>query len=143
VKDKRAVLSLLVAVIAALSVWWSQAGGTAQESPADQAGSSVSSHVSPSRPDGLPQLTAAALPAQARQTLHAIDAGGPFPYPQDGSVFADYERHLPDRPRGYYREYTVDTPGSADRGARRIVAGRDGDFYYTQDHYNSFTRITR
>jgi ribonuclease T1 len=79
----------------------------------------------------------------ARQTLQAIDDGGPFRYTQDGAVFGNYERHLPDRPRGYYTEYTVDTPGSADRGARRIVVGRDGDFYYTEDHYNSFSRIIR
>ncbi len=143
VKDKRAVLSLLVAVIAALAVWWSQAGGNAQGSPADHTGAAASVHVSPPGPDGLPRVAAAGLPTQARETLREIDDGGPFAYPQDGTVFGNYERHLLDRPRGYYTEYTVDTPGSADRGARRIVAGRDGDFYYTEDHYNSFSRIIR
>ncbi|MGN6129495.1 MAG: ribonuclease domain-containing protein [Nocardioidaceae bacterium] len=142
-KDRRAVLSLLVALVAALTLWWSQAGGTAQDSPAYQAGSSVSAHVSPPGQDGQPHVAAADLPAQARQTLRTIEDGGPFPYTQDGTVFGNYEHHLPDRPRGYYTEYTVDTPGSADRGARRIVVGRDGDFYYTEDHYNSFSRIIR
>ena len=82
-----------------------------------------------------------ALPAEARQTLALIKAGGPFPYQKDGSVFGNREALLPKRERGYYREYTVKTPGAKDRGARRIVAGRGGEFYYTADHYRSFRRI--
>ncbi len=87
------------------------------------------------------------LPTEARQTHRLILAGGPFPYPnKDGSVFGNRERSLPREPRGYYREYTVPTPGSRDRGARRIVCGgnqaRSPDVcYYTQDHYTSFKRI--
>lgn len=81
------------------------------------------------------------LPPQARETLSRIAAGGPFPYPQDGRVFQNRERRLPLERRGYYREYTVATPGSRDRGARRIVAGRDGEYYYTHDHYRTFRRI--
>lgn len=80
------------------------------------------------------------LPAEAVATLEAIERGGPFPYPRDGVVFQNREQRLPGRPGGYYREYTVPTPGSDDRGARRIVAGGDPPevFYYTDDHYRSF-----
>jgi len=83
------------------------------------------------------------LPQEARETLRLIDQGGPFPYRKDGAVFANRERLLPGKPRGYYREYTVITPGARDRGARRIVGGRDGERYYTADHYRSFQRIVR
>jgi ribonuclease T1 len=82
-----------------------------------------------------------ALPVEARQTLALIKAGGPFPYAQDGRTFQNREKLLPQRSRGYYREYTVKTPGAKDRGARRIVAGREGELYYTEDHYRSFRRI--
>ena len=90
------------------------------------------------------------LPPEARETLVLIKRGGPFPYPRkDGSTFGNFERRLPAQSRGYYREYTVPTPGEKDRGARRIVAGsgRNGDvatsgeYYYTHDHYRSFRRI--
>jgi ribonuclease T1 len=81
------------------------------------------------------------LPAEARATLQRIAHGGPFPYPQDGRVFHNREKRLPLERRGYYREYTVATPGSGDRGARRIVAGRGGEYYYTADHYRTFRRI--
>ena len=78
---------------------------------------------------------------QAIATLERIERGGPFPYERDGTVFQNRERRLPSQPRGYYREYTVRTPGARDRGARRIVAGRDGELYYSGDHYRSFMRI--
>ena len=81
------------------------------------------------------------LPREARRTLDLIRRGGPFPYARDGIVFGNYERRLPGRERGYYREYTVRTPGARDRGARRIVAGRGGELYYTEDHYRTFRRI--
>ena len=81
------------------------------------------------------------LPREARETLVLIKKGGPFPYQKDGSTFGNFEKILPARDRAYYREYTVPTPGAKNRGARRIVAGRDGDFFYTDDHYNSFRRI--
>ncbi len=85
------------------------------------------------------------LPREARETLALIRAGGPFPYAKDGTVFGNRERLLPLQPRGHYTEYTVRTPGSRDRGARRIVAGGDprasGEHWYTDDHYASFRRI--
>ena len=88
-------------------------------------------------------VTRAQLPAEGVQTLDLILRGGPFPYRKDGSTFHNREGLLPDRPRGPYREYTVPTPGSPDRGARRIVTGGDPPevFYYTADHYRSFRRI--
>lgn len=90
-------------------------------------------------------VPAAQLPAEAQQTLRLIDAGGPFPYRRDGIVFKNLERGLPAQPHGYYREYTVPTPGRKDRGARRIVSGAQPAivFYYTDDHYRSFRRIQR
>jgi ribonuclease T1 len=81
------------------------------------------------------------LPPEARHTVAVIQAGGPFPYQRDGSVFHNREGLLPKRSRGYYREYTVKTPEAKDRGGRRIVAGQGGEFYYTDDHYRSFRRI--
>ena len=83
----------------------------------------------------------AELPLEARQALEQIKAGGPFSHPSDGRTFGNREARLPRHERGYYREYTVPTPGARDRGARRIVAGRGGEFYYTEDHYRTFKRI--
>jgi ribonuclease T1 len=90
----------------------------------------------------LPGIAISALPPEARTTLQSIRAGGPFPYRRDGIEFQNRERRLPARGRGYYREYTVPTPGSYDRGARRIIAGEPDEYYYTPDHYRSFARVT-
>lgn len=93
---------------------------------------------------GLAWVAAADLPKEARDTLALIDKGGPYPYPRNDDVtFSNAERILPKKDRGYYKEYTVKTPGSSDRGARRIVTGQGGEFYYTSDHYQSFARISR
>jgi ribonuclease T1 len=82
------------------------------------------------------------LPLQALDILALIKRGGPFPFHEkDGTVFGNREGRLPHKPRGYYREYTVPTPGVRGRGARRIVAGSRGEFYYTDDHYTTFKRI--
>lgn len=93
-----------------------------------------------------PVVALADLPVQGRKTYALIFNGGPFPYDKDGSVFANRERVLPRYQRGYYREYTVKTPGSRNRGARRIICGGQAvtmpdTCYYTQDHYSSFRRI--
>ena len=102
------------------------------------------------RADTYPSVQLADLPPEARQTLALIKQDGPFPYPRkDGTVFGNREKRLPAQGQGYYREYTVPTPGSKDRGARRIVAGEgrtqnvatSGEYYYTDDHYASFRRI--
>ena len=97
--------------------------------------------VANSTPGAVPEVAATELPAEARATIEQIRTGGPFPYRRDGVVFGNFEERLPIKARGYYREYTVCTPGAKDRGARRIVAGKGGELYYTADHYNSFRRI--
>jgi ribonuclease T1 len=96
--------------------------------------------------DALPTVTLAALPPPARETHQRILSGGPFPYAKDGTVFFNRERLLPSQPRGWYREYTVRTPGASNRGAQRIVCGgtvptAPQACYYTADHYASFARI--
>jgi len=93
----------------------------------------------------VPDIAAASLPAEAQRALALIREGGPFPYERDGVRFGNREKLLPPKPGGYYREYTVKTPGANNRGARRIVCGgppRTPDVcYYTHDHYQSFSRI--
>jgi ribonuclease T1 len=81
------------------------------------------------------------LPQQAAATVHLIERGGPFPFSEDGEVFDNNEHDLPPEPLGYYHSYTVVTPGSPDRGTRRIVTGRAGQFWYTPDHYDTFVRV--
>ena len=102
----------------------------------------------PEAPAAVTPVAVASLPPEARQTYQRILSGGPFPYQKDGTVFGNRERLLPPRARGHYREYTVKTPGAADRGARRIVCGgsppnRPETCYYTGDHYASFSRIAQ
>ncbi|MBS2937581.1 ribonuclease [Nocardioides sp. J2M5] len=92
---------------------------------------------------GLPLVRLADLPREAARTVELIDRGGPFPEDEDDGVFGNREDLLPDQPYGYYREYTVPTPGADTRGARRIVAGDGGELYWTADHYQSFSRIVR
>ncbi|MFI5425947.1 ribonuclease domain-containing protein [Aeromicrobium sp. UC242_57] len=95
---------------------------------------------------GRPETSAVSttgLPAEVAETLTLIGDGGPYPYTRDDSVFMNREGRLPARPRGYWREYTVPTPGASDRGARRIVRGEAGEVYYTGDHYRTFTRLDR
>jgi guanyl-specific ribonuclease Sa len=94
---------------------------------------------------GLPVRPLCALPAQAAQTWRLIAAGGPFPQDRDGIVFNNRERLLPQQKSGWYHEYTVPTPGSGDRGARRLITGGsrgpDQQVYYTADHYDSFVVV--
>ena len=87
------------------------------------------------------EIAEAQLPVEARRTLALIRQGGPFPYAKDGAVFGNREGALPRQKRGYYREYTVKTPHVRNRGARRIIWGAGGEYYYTDDHYNHFWRI--
>ena len=123
----------------------SQASERAQDRASDRASDRSSDRASRQGADGLGTVAVGDLPAEARQTLALIREGGPYPYEKDGSVFGNYERKLPRQRRGYYTEYTVRTPQVRSRGARRIIAGgRDGrptEFYYTDDHYQTFRRI--
>lgn len=147
---------VLLAIIAAVALLSRGSGGGSASSSSssaftpssyssgssDASGASTSSSASQTS-DGLETVNLADLPTQARQTVALIDAGGPFPYSRDGVVFSNRERILPRQAKGWYHEYTVKTPGSSDRGARRIITGKDGAMYYTSDHYKTFRRIVR
>ncbi len=94
------------------------------------------------KPPHLPTVALSSLPPQAAATVQLIRRGGPFPYPtNDGAVFHNNEHRLPAESDGYYHEYTVPTPGSSDRGARRIITGGRGGYWYTGDHYETFDRV--
>lgn len=95
------------------------------------------------RASNLPILVYDELPSEAQETIALIDQEGPFPYDRDGVTFENRERLLPREATGYYREYTVITPGASNRGARRIIRGDRGEMYYTDDHYDSFSEIIR
>lgn len=154
----------VVVLLLGLLVWWLQGGldggsdraddpgarapSSAPSDPSSGAPSSAPSSASSSGggtdpASGLPWVAVGSLPGEARDTLALIDAGGPFPYDEDDETFGNFEGVLPDEPRGYYREYTVETPGLDHRGARRIVTGDGGQYYWTADHYASFARIRR
>jgi len=131
---------LRIALLAGVLVFAGTSGWLSREETARDAGAGADPAV---QVDADHELDGQGLPPEAIDTLRSIQAGGPFPYDRDGTVFQNRERRLPSQPRGYYREYTVITPGSPDRGARRIVSGGDppAEFYYTDDHYRSFRRI--
>jgi len=112
------------------------------------AGATLPNEAALARTSGPATVAVSELPPQARTTYRLIRSGGPFAYAKDGSVFGNRERLLPAQPRGYYREYTVRTPGTGQRGARRIVCGgrqptAPEACYYTADHYASFRRIVQ
>lgn len=135
----RASKLLLPLILIALAVvWWQYSAAPSQDASAANRVASTSVAQTSPQPD-LPPF----LPAQAPHTLQAIARGGPFQHSQDGVVFGNYEGLLPREPRGYYHEYTVETPGARIRGARRIVTGGSPPtvYYYTDDHYRSFRRF--
>ncbi|MER6445211.1 guanine-specific ribonuclease N1 and T1 [Streptomyces venezuelae] len=107
------------------------------------AAASASASGLPGWAKGMAAVRADGLPRQARDVLALIDKGGPYPHRQDGTVFGNFEKALPEQKRGYYHEYTVRTPGERDRGARRIVTGEGGEFFYTDDHYDTFKAVLR
>ncbi|HKC26666.1 MAG TPA: ribonuclease domain-containing protein [Jatrophihabitans sp.] len=124
----RRPLVALLALLVALAIGYAVKAG------------SDSHHTS--APTATHTVRLSALPPQAAATVRLIEQGGPFPYPRnDGAVFHNLEHRLPAEPDGYYREYTVPTPGSPDRGARRIITGDGGQIYYTGDHYETFVRV--
>ncbi|WP_158753360.1 ribonuclease [Dyella sp. S184] len=118
-------LILLAALIVAMVLW--------RQHPANQAATTTLS-------GGTTATLPTFLPPEAHTTLDLIARGGPFPHSQDGVVFGNYEHLLPAQPRGYYHEYTVETPGASTRGTRRIITGGTPPdiYYYTDDHYRSF-----
>jgi len=126
---------VLLAAVLALQWWEGRRPDVASPAPATTGDATA--------PVAATDRWPAFLPPEAIATLESVERGGPFPYDRDGTVFQNRERLLPERPRGYYREYTVITPGSRDRGARRIVAGGQPPeaYYYTDDHYRSFRRV--
>jgi guanyl-specific ribonuclease Sa len=138
------LVRLLIAVLLVGLGWWLGSrphDGAEARAPASASAPAVEtvakhSPATPKRADDL-----ARLPPEVAETLALIDRGGPFPYAKDGTVFQNREGQLPRKPRGYYREFTVPTPGSRDRGARRLIAGGDGEVYYTGDHYRTFKRL--
>ncbi|MFK4112896.1 ribonuclease domain-containing protein [Streptomyces sp. NPDC002176] len=135
---------LFAGVLAVLGVLLAGCAGTdtATESPAASQKSGPAASA-PAWAKGMATVPESRLPAEARRTLALIDQGGPYPYARDGIVFGNFEGHLPGHPRGYYHEYTVPTPGVGSRGARRMITGDGGEFYYTDDHYNSFRAVLR
>ncbi len=120
-----------------------EAAHTSTPSPAHSSARPTRTPTSAGAEDGFPTIRVDQLPPEARTTLKLIAQGGPFPYRQDGVVFQNREGYLPAKPNGYYHEYTVKTPGSSDRGARRIITGASGEMYYTDDHYVTFKRIVQ
>jgi len=156
-RTTRLLATIVVVVVTAL-VWWIQGQGSPEAERAEDR-ATTSSSTSPSAParagspggempgadeHGIAYVALEELPPEAAETVALIDRGGPFPHPgKDGSTFGNFEGQLPDRPRGYYAEYTVETPGLDHRGARRIVAGDGGELFWTEDHYESFERVWR
>ena len=171
-RGTKSLVSTVLIVLLALAAWWLQersgddgSSSNAETSASDTATSPTESATSPTESatsrtesatavateglpeddlsSGLPYVAVGDLPPEAADTLRLIDDGGPFPYDQDGSTFHNFEGLLPGHEDGYYREYTVETPGSEDRGARRIIGGAEGELYWTEDHYESFEVIRR
>ncbi|MFD0277054.1 ribonuclease domain-containing protein [Kitasatospora sp. NPDC127111] len=159
------LVAVLLAVLAAVAGCGSAGGGTGHPKASTSTAAVSTSAASAPRPTGpkpsapgptVPPSAAATwvptdpaladvcrtrLPGEARDTLALIAAGGPYPYRSDGIVFENRENRLPRKASGYYHEFTVVTPGSADRGARRVVTGNAGEQYWTADHYGTFQEI--
>ncbi|MFJ6796094.1 ribonuclease domain-containing protein [Streptomyces sp. NPDC091268] len=145
----RSLLRVLGALFLCAALVGAVGCGAKGPAPAASAGAGVSSGSAsaaaptPAWAAGMATVRASALPQQAREVLELIDKGGPYAYRQDGAVFGNFEKALPRQKRGYYHEYTVRTPGERDRGARRIVTGGGGEFFYTDDHYKTFKAVLR
>ncbi|MFJ3959062.1 ribonuclease domain-containing protein [Arthrobacter sp. NPDC090010] len=159
--NRKALLSLAGIIAAALVaglIWIGTSGGHANH---DAGGASATSGQktsgtggtssgktpkgsqgkAPTNPSSLASVKETQLPAEAQKTLELIAQGGPYPYSRDGINFGNFEGVLPKKGGGYYKEYTVPTPGSKDRGARRIIVGSGHEKYYTADHYATFRFI--
>lgn len=130
----------LVGLVALVVVGWFVKDNTSGSAPSPS--SSSTSVAVPGASSGLDVQALSKLPAEAAKTWKLIEAKGPFPYPRnDGVTFENREKRLPQQKSGYYKEYTVPTPGSPDRGARRIVTGSEKEVFYTGDHYSTFVVV--
>ncbi|WP_030706376.1 ribonuclease domain-containing protein [Streptomyces sp. NRRL F-2580] len=134
---------LCAALVGAVGCGGQKPAPAAASASASARGVGPGSSTAPAWAKGMATVRADALPQQARDVLALIDKGGPYPYRQDGTVFGNFEKALPRQKRGYYHEFTVRTPGERDRGARRIVTGEGGEFFYTDDHYDTFKAVLR
>lgn len=158
-RSQRSMGSIAVTVLVALALWFfnggldnltNQTGGSTQQSAQTQTDSQSGGLVESNSnvqlsaadaPAGMPLVSINDLPPEARDTINLIWSDGPYPFDKDDTTFGNREGFLPDESRGYYREYTVITPGLNHRGARRIVGGAQGELYYTDDHYESFSWV--
>jgi guanyl-specific ribonuclease Sa len=147
-RSRSRISAALVGLVVLVLVGWFVRELTADDTAAPQSPQSTSSAASaegsvalPGASSGLRVQPLSALPTEAKATWRLIQSGGPFPYDRDGVVFGNRERLLPPEKSGYYHEYTVDTPGSDDRGARRLITGSERELYYTADHYESFVVV--
>ena len=141
-----AVLAAIVVGIVLTACGSTPKGSTTYGPGAGAAGAAATpsdaAQLAPATPvSGLRTVLVSQLPKQGVDTLRLIVSGGPFPYSKDGVTFSNREGLLPQHKSGWYHEYTVITPGSSDRGARRIIAGDDGGRFYTDDHYASFREV--
>ena len=141
VRRSRTALALLVALTALVALLAGCGSTAGSSTPAGTAAAADQGLAPAAATSDLPTMTVAQLPAEGRDTLVLIAAGGPFPYSKDGVTFQNREGLLPKQRSGFYQEYTVETPGSSDRGARRIITGKDGARFYTDDHYDSFREV--
>ena len=134
----KAVRTLLAGLFAVLGLVGTQAGAVVASPSAVPAAAQVQAGPACGDTSQFERVDLSQLPPEATDTVNLIKQGGPYPYPQDGQVFDNREGILPECQQGYYKEYTVKTPGSDDRGARRFVVGDGGEYFYTEDHYDSF-----
>lgn len=137
----RSARTTVAALLACLALLLAGCGGAGEGDAGPSRAATAA--ATPGWARDMATVRAGALPTEAQQTLELIDRGGPFPYAKDGTVFSNFEKALPQHKRGYYHEYTVTTPKSRDRGARRLVTGQGGEIYYTGDHYKTFLAVLR
>jgi guanyl-specific ribonuclease Sa len=138
VSSRRRVSAALIGLLVLVMGGWL---GQRAVAHLPDAGSARADRLAVASAAGLPVRALSELPPQAAQVWQLIQHGGPYPYPQDGVVFGNRERRLPSRQSGFYREYTVPTPGEHDRGPRRLITGGPAELYYTGDHYASFVSV--
>jgi ribonuclease T1 len=150
--NRRRITAALIGLLVLVLGGWlvkDNLGDSSSPAPSTSAGTPAKSSTPakggaavPGADSGLPVKALSTLPPQASDTWKVIQSRGPYPYPRnDDVVFENREKRLPGKNSGYYHEYTVKTPGSPDRGARRLITGQAHELYYTGDHYASFVVV--